>query len=587
MTKPKIIAQLVKYRSIRQYFVLMGAVSALSIPALAFMPSWVNAQQTPGGLRVTLKAADPGEKGTGKLGRAAAEAIARGPLVPRKAAAEAKAAANTAVKKAAASGALKAKPGDLAPVGGAAGAEGASSPAPLAPTVVAGLNTPGLGNPATNTSSPPDTTGAIGTTRYIQLVNSLAGIFNRTTGALIAGGTLNQLAGLNPSVFSFDPQIIWDAQTNRFYYVMVSIFSGTDNRLSFGFSRTASPTNLTTQWCHYTIAFGERFPDYPKLGDSRYFAIIAANNFDGFGPYLGSSVVAISKPPAGTFCPPATSFKSGESSFLVDANGNQVFTPVPSNQIDTWPVGYVITSTFGVPATALWFHNVGRNPANGFPVFGATGRRVNVDPYSVPPNATQPVVGQVLDTLDGRNTQAVQAIDPARGTFSFWTQHTIRSSPGGIASGVRWYELNPVSNPPTVLRDGTIQAEPFFLFNAAISPNRSVNSVQSLFGESFVIEYNVSGAAGIFPRIVAGSSVNGGALQFLLVRNGAGPYIDFTCPFAGTICRWGDYSGATPDPVALVGDNTALIWGTNQFSGVVDPSPSAANWVTRIFAVRP
>jgi hypothetical protein len=59
-----------------------------------------------------------------------------------------------------------------------------------------GFNKPGLTD---NTGSPPDTTGAIGPTRFLQLVNSRAGIFNRTTGALIGSGTLDQLAGILPA----------------------------------------------------------------------------------------------------------------------------------------------------------------------------------------------------------------------------------------------------------------------------------------------------------------------------------------------------------------------------------------------------
>jgi hypothetical protein len=119
------------------------------------------------------------------------------------------------------------------------------------------FNIPGLQGV---TNSPPDTTGAIGPTRFVQLVNARAGILNRTTGVLSSAGTLNQLAGVAASVNSFDPQIIWDPTTNRFYYTMTSIFSAIDNTLSFGFSKTSSPTNVTTDWCHYSRASVRRFP---------------------------------------------------------------------------------------------------------------------------------------------------------------------------------------------------------------------------------------------------------------------------------------------------------------------------------------
>jgi hypothetical protein len=214
---------------------------------------------------------------------------------------------------------------------------------PLAPIIVGGFNKPGL---QAGSVTPPDTTGAIGPTRYIQLVNRQAGIFNRTTGVIIGSGTLKELANIAP-VNNFDPQIIWDPTTNRFYYVMVSIFNRlSDNRLSYGFSKTASPSNVTTDWCRYTLSFGARFPDFPKLGDSALFAIIGVNSFDSSDNFLGSDLIAISKPPAGTICPANSSFKIRRKLNLLDSSGAQVFTPVPANQIDptgirTGPARYV------------------------------------------------------------------------------------------------------------------------------------------------------------------------------------------------------------------------------------------------------
>ena len=85
--------------------------------------------------------------------------------------------------------------------------------APMIPAI--GFNHEG--QDATGSSTPPDTTGAIGPSRYVQLVNDEAEIYNRSTGAFIGAGTLNQLAGIGSLVNSFDPQIIWDDTTSRFY----------------------------------------------------------------------------------------------------------------------------------------------------------------------------------------------------------------------------------------------------------------------------------------------------------------------------------------------------------------------------------
>lgn len=516
---------------------------------------------------LTVEETNPNKGGDGTAGAAAQRAQEFGPLPASNADVALKAAADRA--RAQAEGRAAQSP--FGPTDRAAAGEMVAGPA--APVVVGGINVPGLGGV---NSTPPDTTGAIGPTRFIQLVNRAAGIYNRVTGALITSATLNQLAGQAATVNSFDPQIIWDPTTNRFYYVMDSVFSSTDNKLSFGFSKTASPTNLTTDWCHYQLSFGSRFPDYPKLGDSRYFVIFGVNSFGA--SFIGSDLIAVSKPGAGTTCPAATTFKVG-----VRQNLPSAFTPVPSNEIDSSAIGFVVARNLSLPSTRLWLFKVTLNPATLLPVFSA-GIPINVANYTVPANATQPTFTQVLDTLDARPTQAVQAIDPRLGTFSLWVQHTIAN---GTVSGVRWYEINPVPAVPVVQRTGTIVAANSFLFNAAISPDRRVDGAISAFGNNAIVNYSVSSRINnINPRIVAGSTVNGGVFTFLGVIFGVSPYRDFSCPNPGNVCRWGDYSAATPDPRPAVA-GIGQVWGTNQYSGLVNPPTNTANFRTRIFNLRP
>jgi hypothetical protein len=417
-------------------------------------------------------------------------------------------------------------------------------------------------------------------------VNVRFGIYNRTSNGPLSQGTLNALAGVAPTVNVFDPQVIWDATTSRFYYVMDGVFSATDNRLLFGFSKTASPSSAAA-WCKYSISYGPEFPDYPKLGDTRHFAVVGVNTFTSNGPgaiFRGSDLLAASKPPAGTACPPASSFSLGARFNLVDANGTSVFTPVPGNQIDASVNGYVVARNFSLPSTRLWIFRVTRD-AGGAPVIDAVGKGLAVPSYTVPPDATQSGLTQTLDTLDARNTQAILARNPRRSkAFSLWTQHTVAES--GV-SAVRWYEINPVGAVPSVRSTSLIFSAGSFLYNAAISPDRRVDGATTAFGGSLVVGYSVSSAAtGINPRIVMGSSVNGGALSFALVRDAVGPYQSFECDIAGDTCRWGDYSAATPDPRPAAGPR-GVVWLTNMFSGVPNPPTTQANWRTWIWAARP
>jgi hypothetical protein len=444
-----------------------------------------------------LKIADANEKGDGTLGAAAAQALAHGPLPFS--------AAERAVKARANRSTGKGQAGDRAALG--------VEPRIHFPVVL--LSEDGKRD---ETVTPPDTAGAIGTKRFIQLVNHKAAIYDRDDLTHIIGeGSLNDLAGLDSSVESFSPQVMWDAQTKRFYYVMDSVFSASDNRLSFGFSKTPAPGNLTTDWCHYTLKRGSRFPDYPRLGDSQYFVLVGTNGYSDADTFAGADLTALTKPRKGTDCPDPKKLKERTKNNLTDSDGNPVFTPVPAQQIDNSETGYVAARTGDLTTASdrLWFFNVRRDPDTHLPIFGSA-RAVEVDSYAVPPDAGQPTLTQKLDTLDARLTQAVQAIDPRGGTFSFWTQHTIANGP---VSAVRWYEIDPVPAVPDVLRRAVIRDSSSFLFNAAISPDRVRDGSTLAFGDSFVIEYNASSITSkLSPRIVAASSVRGSASPCIFVR---------------------------------------------------------------------
>ena len=298
----------------------------------------------------------------------------------------------------------------------------------------------------------------------------------------------------------------------------------------------------------------------------------------------------MSKPPAGTACPNAGTLKLGRKTDIRDSSNHQTFTPVPANQIDNNNVGYVVAQHGSLPATRLWFYTVTRDGTTGLPVFGPA-RGLEVAGYDMPPTARQPTFSQKIDTSDTRPTQAVQAVNPDRsGIQSFWTQQTVKH-PSEPRSIVRWYEVDPAASPPALLRSGSIGAgggnSGNFFYNASISPDRRKDGSTVQFGDSFVIQYNVSSRVNnLSPRISAGSSVSGGALSFSIIKNAVGPYRDFTCPSPGTVCRWGDYSAATPDPRPTT-TGRGEVWITNQYSGVAHPPTSQANWRTWIAAVKP
>lgn len=408
--------------------------------------------------------------------------------------------------------------------------------------------------------SPPDSTGAIGTTRYVELVNSKFAIYNRTSNVPLSSGTLNTLAG-GTSATVFDPQVIWDPETNRFYYVMDKVFSGTDNRIAFGFSKTATPSSAA-DFCKYERLHGSEFPDYPKLGDIQGLLLYGTNTFSGTtGSYLGSDLYSITKPPAGTTCPAASTFKLGAKLSLKSADGTGAQTPVPANQTDTSSVGYAVARASSNPATFVPVYTITKNATTGALTVAAP-RSLAVPSYSAPANASQPSTTNKLDTLDGRMTQAVSAIDPRFGRVALWTQHTTF---GGFGAEVRWYEVNPSAATPSLFQSGIATgASGRYIFNGAISPDRARSGTTAKFGGNMVLNYNSSSTTQ-FPDIRMRSKVGAGLISpEVLVKRSAFSHNDFTC--ASGTCRWGDYAAATPDPnQASTTATKGRVWSTSMF----------------------
>ena len=443
-----------------------------------------------------------------------------------------------------------------------------------------GLNKPGLSfvDNGSFQTAPPDSTGSIGPNYYVEIVNSVIGVYSRSDLSLVAKASFNPWLGVGgtPSTVPLcDPQIQWDSSSQRWLYVVLGCSIGSDKFL-YGWSKTPDPSDLINGWCRFSVLTPGVLSDYPKLGHSSKYMIVGTNNFSdtGINPFVTAQITWMQTPAPGvtTCVAPSVSFVGTALSPLKNGDGTTLTsTPVPVNTSSNASNGYVLSAydPSGPPPTPQTKLTVFHIDGSGG--FHADGD-ITVNSYAVPapaPNLNGSPFG--IDTLDGRLTQAVG--DPTTGIY---TQHTVNGAGG--RSKVTWYEIQVASSVPTLTQEGDIASSTDFVFNGAISPRSD--------GDGAVIFYNRTNS-GTDPVIATQGRMLGTPLgqmnpgELVLASSSAGDR-DFSCNFTGhgEPCRWGDYSGASPDPL-----NANVVWGSNQALTLPSVPAGNPNWVTQNFAI--
>lgn len=496
-------------------------------------------------------------------------------------------------------------PGLYARAKAAAKAHAGQLPDPLmatsafAPLAVSSFQGQDMSNPLTNIA-PSDSTGAMGTTEYVELINQKIGVYGRS-GSLLSSNSLAGWTGLSPSTDElFDVQVLWDPQTNRFYYSMADARNNfANNLIAWGYSKSASPSANGSDWCRYSGDFGvygaNAFPDFPKLGSSRYWLLIGVNRFNNsLTSYLGSDVIWITKPTVTTTitsCP--TPGLSGVLKALTNADGSYLSTPVPARQVDPSTAGWVVGTRDPGTGTSTYvtLYRVGKSSTTGSATFTRfTVSLPSSQYYSVPANAPQAGSAFDIDTSDSRITQAIAALDPRFGRTAVWAQHTVA---GGAGAKIAWFEIDTGSStvPPSLSQSGIVSSASLYVFNGAISPDRayqitSSGTVAKRFGSNMAVGFNTSSSkAAVAIQMVSKVGLNAQS-GFVLVKQSPGKNEDFTCSTTSA-CRWGDYASASPDPVIPTGTVTGgRIWLTNQWNTASTDS-SNIDWTTWNWAASP
>lgn len=469
--------------------------------------------------------------------------------------------------------------------------------------------------------TPSDQTGAVGPDRYFEFVNSGYAIYTRS-GTLLGEGTTREMAHLtDPDAEAYDIQANWDPSTQRFYFVTVADIASppdyayTDTRLVYGFSKTATP-NSAADFCTYDMNFGTYgdvwFPDFPKLGTTGDFVLMGVNAFRLPDFEVERSDLAwVTKPPPGPNCPAEPGARQGIFQDLRDPTNanpatNQLFTPVPAQRYSNGdPAGWVVATPFsiygpqnsedsvkpepsvpwigyyrrtygpGVGTAKKFFLIKVTKGSDGNAVLGRT-KSVGVPQYAFPRSAPQLGTTKLLDTHDARFVQAVLSFDPVKRRMGLWTQHTVF---GGAGSEIRWYEVD--VGAASLLRKGSLSDGRLWLYNGAISSDRTVRPEGESHGAGWAIGFNTSSPTDpLRIRVVTQAPGSAAPQPMQTVKTTDGPAVDGSCQVYVYYCRWGDYAAATPDPSARLGAVGGNVWFTNGYAqaGARETTGSGRLW---------
>ncbi len=400
----------------------------------------------------------------------------------------------------------------------------------------------------TSGSYPPDCNGEAGPNYFFQVVNLTYAIYNKSTGAIVAGpSALNSIfdsglpgAGYNDG----DPIVLWDEHANRWFYSEFSVNHGNDYML-IAVSTTSDPTGTWYSWS-YDV---DDTPDYMKFGiwqDGYYMATNTKGKNDVYVFERSKMIAGDPNPQMISFSNPnrPSTFDGFHCIQPLDNDGDWAPTGTPGQFITVADDGQ------GNASDALYIyecHVDWNNTSNS--TFSRT-QTLNVNPFSGNftsdwKNIPQPGTSQKLDAISTVLMYRAQYRN-FNGTQKIVCAHTIAKT--STQGAIRWYELENTGSGWYIRQQSTYSPDGISRFVPSIAMNGS---------GAIAIGYSVSDGSSTYPGIRYCGQTPEAPLNTLDVAE--------TTIYTGSYSqssyeRWGDYSGMSVDPTD---DNT--FWFTTEY----------------------
>jgi hypothetical protein len=434
-----------------------------------------------------------------------------------------------------------------------------------------GLNLLGVGNGFPNYTvpdAPSDVNLAVGDTQVVQWVNVSYAIFNKSTGAIVAGPILGNafwsgFGGACQTSNSGDMIAQWDKLAHR--WVMTQPVFSSPYMTCIAISTTSDATGS-----YYRFAFPQNagFPDYPKWGlmpDAYYQSqnIFSGNVFSGVNvcAYERSKLLA-GDPTALQICIMDNSNGTLFDDGLLPADLDSAGTLPPSGQDEVY-LGSIDNANPNTSVCEYLFHADFTTPSNStftgvngsMPIaVGSFGLACGGFTACIPQKGTT----SALDSLGDRLMYRLAY----RNFSDHQTWLVSHSVTAGSSVGERWYEFHAseTSTSLSVAQQGTFAPDSNYRWMGSIAMDKN---------QDIALGYSLSSAT-TYPSIYYTGRVltdTAGSME------SEAQIVAGTGSQTGTSNRWGDYTS-----MALDSADDCTFWYTNQYY----MTTAAFDWSTRL-----
>src|SRR5437867_3119870 len=401
----------------------------------------------------------------------------------------------------------------------------------------------GTNGPYTNRLTPPDVQVAAGQSHVIEMVNVLGRVSTKQ-GVEVQTFPLSTFFGVPSTDFISDPKVHFDTASGRWFASIADVTTGS---VLLEVSATDDPTG---SWNSYRVSTITGCADQPLLGFSDLVVIVSANDFSsctsGNPSYLGVQYWVLNK----------TDLLSGAVARTMSFGPDPtLFSVHPVQSLLSTDTEFMVSTGSGPTSSLTLFSVTGVPPG----LVLVTPQNLGIRSTTVSPSAPQLGSRSTLDTADNRAQDAMWADE------RLWLSLADGCIPAGdnrVRSCVRLIEVDTAN--ATIVQDFDVGISGKYLFYPALRTDAAGNLVV-VFGYSSATEYPETRVA---TRSVHDPPNTIGAPQ--VIRAGEGPEAS-GCP-NNSVCRYGDYFGASQDPtdpgiVGVAGKSESLTFHySHQFS---------------------